>query len=132
MRQLFLRFALLSLICAVAAVNLFAQTDRLRNAVDSSQRVALHGFVHPAAKPSNDAGAVADSFVLPAITMAFQPSAAQQAALDQLLAQQQDPSSPNFHKWLTPEQYAAQFGVSASDLQQVQTWLTGQGFRVGN
>lgn len=130
MNRSFQRFVLLFLICGVATVNLFAQADRVRVAVDNRQRAALHGFVHPAAKAGNDAGAVADSFVLPAITIAFQPSAAQQAALDQLLAQQQDPSSPNFHQWLTPEQYADRFGMSASDLSKVNTWLTAQGFQI--
>ncbi len=86
--------------------------------------------MHPAARAGNDAGAVADSFVLPGITIAFQPSAAQQAALDQLLAQQQDPSSPNFHHWLTPEEYADRFGVSANDLRKVNAWLTAQGFQI--
>ncbi len=131
MNRSFQRFALLSLICGVATVNLFAQADRLRTAVDNRQRAALHGFVHPAAKAGNDAGAVADSFVLPAITIAFQPSTAQQSALDQLLTQQQDPSSPNFHHWLTPEQYADRFGVSTNDLSKVNAWLTAQGFQIG-
>jgi uncharacterized protein (TIGR03437 family) len=125
------RLTFLFLTCA-AAMNLSAQTGRLRVAVDNSQRLSLHGFVHPAAKASNDAGAVADSFPLPAITMAFQPSAAQQAALDTLLAQQQDPSSPNYHVWLTPEQYAGQFGMSAGDLAKVNAWLQAQGFHVNN
>ena len=39
---------------------------------------------------------------------------AQQAALDRLLADQQTPSSPNYHKWLTPEQYADRFGLSSA------------------
>jgi uncharacterized protein (TIGR03437 family) len=130
MNRSFQRFVLLSLISGIATVNLFAQGDRLRAAVDNRQRTVLHGFVHPAARSGNDAGAVADSFVLPGITIAFQPSAAQQAALDQLLAQQQDPSSPNFHHWLTPEEYADRFGVSANDLRKVNAWLTAQGFQI--
>jgi uncharacterized protein (TIGR03437 family) len=130
MNRRFQRFALLSLLYGFASVNLFAQADRLRGAVGNRQRIVLHGFVHPAAKAGNDTGAVADSFVLPAVTIAFQPSAAQQAALDQLLAEQQNPSSANYHKWLTPEEYADRFGVSANDLSIVNAWLTAQGFQV--
>ncbi len=128
----FRRLAILSLICGVSAASLFAQTDRLRAAIDNRQRVALHGFVHPSARAVNDGGAVDDAFVLPSITMAFQPSAAQQADLDQLLAQQQDPASPNFHKWLTPEEYADRFGISASDLGKVNAWVKSQGFQIAN
>jgi uncharacterized protein (TIGR03437 family) len=39
------------------------------------------------------------------------------------LAQQQDPSSPNYHRWLTPEQYAERFGVSQSDIDKMVAWL---------
>jgi uncharacterized protein (TIGR03437 family) len=62
----------------------------------------------------------------------FKPSSTQQAALDQLLAQQQDPSSANYHRWLTPEQYAASFGLSAADFQQVRNWVEARGFSVAD
>ena len=49
----------------------------------------------------------------------FKLAPAQQAALEKLLAEQQDPHSPNYRRWLTPEQYAARFGMSDGDLAQV-------------
>jgi subtilase family serine protease len=55
---------------------------------------------------------------------------AQQKALNQLAAAQQNPASPLYHRWLTPEQYAAQFGVAAADIAAVTTWLEQQGFTV--
>ncbi len=64
------------------------------------------------------------------MTMTLQPSAAQQAALQQLLADQQNPKSSSYHQWLTPEQYADRFGVSAGDAAQIVSWLEGQGFTV--
>ena len=45
-----------------------------------------------------------------------------------LLRQQLDPSSPNYHKWLSPEQYAERFGVSPSDMSRAAAWLRQQGF----
>ena len=54
----------------------------------------------------------------------------QQAALDKLLEEQQEPDSPNYHKWLTPEQYAARFGMSDADLAKVSSWLKSQGLTV--
>jgi subtilase family serine protease len=57
-------------------------------------------------------------------------SAAQSAALDRLLADQQNPSSPRFHQWVTPEQYAAEFGLGESDLARVSRWLQAQGLTV--
>jgi len=37
--------------------------------------------------------------------------------------------SPNFHKWLTPEQFGKQFGPADADIQTVTDWLTRQGFQ---
>jgi subtilase family serine protease len=60
----------------------------------------------------------------------FSPSASQKAALQTLIAQQQDPSSPKFHRWITPEQYADSFGMTTDDLNKVTSWLKAQGFTV--
>jgi subtilase family serine protease len=64
------------------------------------------------------------------MTMYFRPSAAQQAALDHLLQQQQTPGSPLYHKWITPAQYSDEFGTSANDLAKVEAWLEQQGFSI--
>ena len=44
------------------------------------------------------------------VRLMLKPSAAQQTALDELLREQQTPGSPNFRKWLTPEQFAVLYG----------------------
>ena len=62
------------------------------------------------------------------MTLMNTPSASQQKALDQLIARQQDPSSPYYHKWLTPAQYADQFGLSRNDIGRITKWLKSQGF----
>jgi subtilase family serine protease len=65
-----------------------------------------------------------------AVSLVFKPSPAQQSALDQLLAQQQDRMSPNYHKWLTPAQFGDRFGMSKSDIGKVISWLQSQGLTV--
>jgi subtilase family serine protease len=57
-------------------------------------------------------------------------SAAQEAELQQLLADLQDKNSASYHKWLTPAQYAERFGVSAADAQTLSAWLESHGFTV--
>lgn len=52
------------------------------------------------------------------------------AALDALLADQQNPNSANFHRWLTPTQFADQFGPTAQDRSTAEASLTSQGFTV--
>ena len=109
-----------------------AQADRVRSAIDARQSVVLRGRMHPQARAANDRGAVEASFPVTGITFLLSPSADQKAALQQLLASQQDPSSPDYHKWLTPEQYADAYGVTASDLTKISDWLTSQGFTIDN
>ena len=105
-----------------------AQSDRIAGPIDSSQMVALTGNVHGLAQPRFDLGRADGSRVLYGVTLAFRPSATQQADLNNLLAQQQDPSSPNYHKWLTPAQFADRFGMTQNDINRVQAWLESQGF----
>lgn len=107
-----------------------AQPGRIAGSIESRQMVTLRGSVHPKAQPQFDLGPVDPSYQLGYVTLIVPPSPSQQAALDQLLAQQQDRSSANFHKWLTPEQYAERFGMSQNDVAKVTGWLESQGFTV--
>src|SRR6185503_3922437 len=74
-----------------------------------------------------DPGARADRLLL-----VLQRSPDQNAALHAFLDSVQDPRSPNFRKFLTPEQFGARFGVSESDLNTISGWLRGHGFQVGS
>ena len=64
------------------------------------------------------------------ITVQFKLSATQQKALHELLEDQQNASSPNFHRWLTPEEYADRFGISRNDIGKISSWLESEGFSV--
>ena len=89
-----------------------AQPVRITQSIDNNRRVTLLGHLNPRAQAGTDQGRVDLSLALPYVTLMLKPSAAQQADLEQFLAQQQDPSSSNYHRWLTPEEYADRFGVS--------------------
>ena len=125
------RYLALWAVLGAASPVLLAQTNRIAARVDNSQSVVLSGRVPRQTLAATDAGPVEASFVLPAITMLLKPSATQQADLNQLLAAQRDPASPGYRQWLTPEQYADRFGVSAGDLAKIAAWLEAQGFTVG-
>ena len=107
-----------------------AQRDRVVAPVNAARTVALAGHVPSQARPEFDQGPVEGSFPMPSLTLYLKPSNVQQAALQQLLADQQSPSSRNFHQWLTPEQYADRFGVSQNDVAKITAWLESQGFQV--
>src|SRR5450759_1499246 len=107
-----------------------AAPDRITGPIVSSQTVTLPAGVHFKAQPQFDQGPVDPSFPLSYMTRRTVPSASQQRAISRLLAQQQDPRSPLYHKWLTPEQYADRFGLSPNDVNRITEWLQSQGFTV--
>ena len=73
---------------------------------------------------------VSPDMAVPGITLVFRRSAAQEAALKELLAAQQNQSSPLYHHWLTPEAFAARFGVADEDITTTESWLVSRGFRI--
>ena len=108
-----------------------APADRIRGTVDSRVTRVLKGNLRPQARAELDRGPVDPAMAMDHVVLAFRPSAAQQAELDQLLADQQNPNSPRYHQWLSPEDYAARFGISPSDESKVVAWLESEGLDVG-
>jgi subtilase family serine protease len=51
-------------------------------------------------------------------------------ALAKLLEQQQNPASPNYHQWLTPQQFQHRFGPSPAQVNAVAKWLVAEGFTI--
>ncbi|HTA48137.1 MAG TPA: S53 family peptidase, partial [Verrucomicrobiae bacterium] len=104
--------------------------DRITSYIDDDQRVTLRGNVHPLAQAQYDAGAVAPDFPMEHMLLTLLPDSTQQDILNQLVEAQNNPESPYYHQWLTPEQYGERFGVSDSDAAQVVAWLQEQGMQV--
>jgi subtilase family serine protease len=134
-----------SVVCAVGtgvlalwlgAQAMHAQTRpapaRVTAKVDDTRTVELKGNIHPLARPEYDRGAVADSQPMARMLLLLQRSPEQEAALQQLMDEQQTKGSANFRTWLTPEQFGKQFGPADPDVQAVTDWLTRQGFQVAN
>ena len=103
---------------------------RIVNAIDESQRVTLSHTVSPLANAANDRGAAPDGMQLDRMQLVLQRSPDQETALRQLVAQMHTPGSPNYHQWLTPEQFGAQFGSSDQDIATIESWLGSHGFAV--
>ena len=127
-------------VCSLLAACLFtvtgahAQTSQARIAseVNSSQLTVLKGSQHPLAQAVNEAGRVPGDTPLTGMSIYFNRSAAQEADLIGLMAAQQNPASPLYHQWLTPDQFASRFGLARSDLDKVTQWLERQGFQSVN
>lgn len=97
-------FLLLAILAAgFATLSYAAAPDRIQGSLTSGKIIVLEGNVRHEALPQFDEGVVDPAMRLGTITLLTAPTGAQQNALTQLLAQQQDRNSPNFHKWLTPD-----------------------------
>ncbi|HMH05738.1 MAG TPA: protease pro-enzyme activation domain-containing protein [Terriglobales bacterium] len=129
-RVLVCSFSKLVVFAAVLAVAASAQSrSRISQRIEDTEPVVFSA-PHPLARAEFDRGRVEGSMRINRAAMVFKLAPAQQAALEKLLAEQQNPHSPNYHKWLTPEQYASRFGMSEADLSQVSAWLKSQGLTV--
>jgi uncharacterized protein (TIGR03437 family) len=110
--------------------SLFGQSDRIIGRIAPERTVTLRGNRNSKALPQYDRGPVEPSLRLGAITILLNRTAAQQAAIERLLEEQQDSRSPNYHNWLTPEQYADRFGASQNDIDKISAWLQSAGLTV--
>ena len=124
--------ALLTLL-SIPALQAIAQTNdaqpRITQAVDETKLTLLKGNTYPLARPEYDRGAAPASQAMETMMLGLKRSPAQEAALEKLMVEQLDKSSPNFHKWLTPVQFGKQFGPSDQDIQIVTSWLQSHGFQ---
>lgn len=120
----------LALTFLLSVSGLLAQPNRIADPIDPARIVPLTGNLRPAMLRQNDQGRVEADFPLPAMTLLLKPSPAQRADLQQFLSDLQNPASPLFHQWLTPEQYADRFGLSSEDIAAAADWLRSQGFKV--
>jgi len=92
--------------------------------------VPLSGSLHPYAKAERDIGRLPPQTAITGASLLLQTSPAQQLRAKAVLADLQDPSSPNFRRWLTPEQVGAWFGASDADLARTTAWLKSRGLDV--
>jgi hypothetical protein len=123
--------------CAAAAQNgeavssdTAAPRRLITQPVDGARLTVLNGNTHPLARPKFDQGTAPASLPMQRMLLVLKRSPEQESALRTLLESQQDKASPNYHKWLTPEQFGKQFGPADSDLQTITAWLESHGFQV--
>lgn len=107
-----------------------AHPRRVLLPIDETRRVTLAGNTRPEAKAENDLGEVEDALPLEHMQLLLKRSEAGQRALDAYTESLSDKASPNYHHWLTAEEFGSRFGVAHADIEAVKTWLAGQGFTV--
>lgn len=124
---LFVSFAMSSNAQSAKAV---ASSARILAQVNTTQTARLKGHVPAWATAANDQGQLDRTRRLDNLHLTLARAPQIEAAFQQLLLDQQNPASPRYHQWLTPQQNAEQYGIAASDLAAVTNWLRSQGLSV--
>jgi subtilase family serine protease len=98
--------------------------------IDDSRRVVLTGNTRPEAIAQNDLGEVDDSFSLDHMQLQLRRADRTQQALDAYTETLAEKTSPDYHQWLTAEEFGARFGPAREDIDAVTGWLALHGFQV--
>jgi len=116
---------------AIANVQQVKQADRISANADYGPLVALQQKLPSWAKVPNQIAAqpanLADRLH---VSVLLSRDANAEFAFTQLVANQQNPMSPQYHQWLTPQQVGQLYGPTANDLAAVTSWLASQGLTV--
>ena len=109
-----------------------SEAPRITQVVDNRVTSALDHTHLALLSTLSPAGKVADDAMLRHLQLVLRPSAKRAAMRQSLIADQHDPESSRFHRWITPQQYGQAFGVAVGDIAAVTAWLVSQGFTVNN
>src|ERR1017187_4130873 len=106
--------ALLLAAAGVVALPLSAASPRVVNDADT---VAVSGNVSPRLSGAVDVGPTDGALPVEKMILGLRPRAGASDRLERLLAEQLDPSSSNYHRWLTPDEYGSRSEEHKSELQ---------------
>ena len=123
--RLLLRTLLLMVISGMLSSAALAQRT-----INEADRVVLHGNVHPQARAEFDRGSANAAMPMNRMVLLLSVRPDAQAELQQLLADQQNPKSPSYHKWLTPAEFGLRFGPTDQDIADASSWLKKSGFSI--
>src|SRR5262249_46967217 len=93
-------------------------------------RVVLSDSTHPATRTAFDLGRTQGNVAMDRMLLMLAGNASQEQSLQTLLDNLHTKGSPQYHHWLTPEEFRIEFGANPDTIEKVTTWLTAQGFRI--
>ncbi len=98
--------------------------------IDPSKSQMLLGNMRPEATAVNDRGAIGYDSPLEHLLLQLKRSPAQEQALRQYIDDLHKPASPNYHRWLTAQEFGQRFGLAKQDLDTITSWLESYGLKV--
>ncbi len=133
MRSRFLTYFAAGVVLSATALQaqVSSVVPRVVAPVNEQSLTTLRGNVSAVARAEFDKGEASPSAQLRNVRLVLSRSKEQQAELDSLMAAQLDKNSPDYHHWLTPEEYNRRFGPADSDIAAIVAWLQSHGLNVG-
>jgi subtilase family serine protease len=116
--------AAFSIALVIAMLPMFARTSVAR--ADEATSVLAGNHPDDAADLANEGNASASKQLQVRLMLALN----HRGDLEKLLADQQEPSSPSYHKWLTPDEFTGRFGPTDAQIEKVSNWIKRKGFVV--
>jgi hypothetical protein len=123
-------FLILAMALQAATANAQLRTApaaRITASIQDRERVAVAARVHPLARSEFDVGSAPGSLPMERVILLLRGSDEQEAALQALLEGLYDSTSPQFHHWLTPDDFGRRFGIADQDIAAITAWLQSHG-----
>jgi subtilase family serine protease len=98
--------------------------------VEDTRLARLPGNTHPMASTAREVGRVEANKSLQRMMLVLKRSPEQEQALAAFNERQYDPASPDFHHWLSAEEFGRLYGPSDADITAVTNWLIVRGFTI--
>src|SRR5438445_11989737 len=110
-------FIVLAVLFAEPVVNAQVESGRparprIRQGINERDRLALPCNTRPEARFANDRGPVSNNFTMEHMLLQLKRSPEQEAALQQFIDDLHTKDSPNFHRWLTAQEFGERFGLA--------------------
>jgi subtilase family serine protease len=100
---------------------------RISERVDEGKLVPLEGSTR---HPDRDDGPVAGDLMMQHMLLQLRRSPEQERALQQFINELDTPGSPNFHHWISAQEFGHRFGLASQDLDTITAWLKSHGLQV--
>lgn len=98
--------------------------------IDDTERVRIPNSAPRVLANALDQGRMPGDMRLEHLILVLKSNPEEEHALSELLDQQQDQTSLNYHRWLTPDEFGRQYGIVPDDLQKITDWLVQHGLTV--
>ncbi len=105
--------------------------SRIAPSADLTATASLTGYVPAWVSNANRVGAVADDTPI-RVTLLLSRAPQDQMAFQQLLEEQQSPSSAQYRHWLTPLEIGARYGPAMDEIEAISRWVRSQGLQVSS